>query len=103
MMMKHGGTSLTTNKVLMGTQQVVSLHRRNAVEDGTRMIEICMISSVVEMHMAGLKTGARSTSALDRSSMKKGTMTTMVPITTNLTNNVLPKGAQCKRSQGFFP
>jgi hypothetical protein len=102
-MMKHGVTSLTTDKVLMGTQQVVSLHRRNVVEDGTRMTEICMMSSVVEMHMAGLKTGARNMSALNRSSVKKGTTTTMVPITTNLTNNVLPKGAQCRRRQGFFP
>jgi hypothetical protein len=29
-------------------------------------------------------------------------MTTMIPITTDLTDSVLPKGAQCRRSQGFF-
>jgi hypothetical protein len=28
-MMKHGVTSLTTGRVSMGTQQAVSLHRRN--------------------------------------------------------------------------
>jgi hypothetical protein len=32
-------------------------------------------------------------SASNRSSVKKGTIITMVPIMTNLTNSVLPKGA----------
>jgi hypothetical protein len=43
------------------------------------------------MYAAGLKTDVKSMSVLNRSSMKKGTVTTMVPITTNLTDNVLPK------------
>jgi hypothetical protein len=55
------------------------------------------------MHTDGLKTGIRSTSTLNRSSMKKGTMTTIVPIMTNLTDSILPKGAQCRKSQVFFP
>jgi hypothetical protein len=56
------------------------------------MIEICVTSFAAEMHAARLKTGITSVSALNRSSMKKGTMTTMVPIMTNLTNSILPKG-----------
>jgi hypothetical protein len=57
-MMKHGVMGLTTAKVFVGTQQAVSLHRRNVAEDETGMTEICATSSVVEMHAAGSKTGA---------------------------------------------
>jgi hypothetical protein len=102
MMMKHGVMSLTIGRVLMETWQAVSLHRRNAAEDETRMTEICAMSPVAEMHVARLKTGAKSTKALNRSSVKKGTMTTMVPIMTNLINSFLPSGAQCRRSHSFF-
>jgi hypothetical protein len=101
-MMKHGATSLTTGRVLTGTRQAVSLHWRNAVEDKTGMTEICATSSTAEMHATGLKIGIRSTSALNKSSMKKGTMTTTIPIMTNLIDSVLLKGAQCRRSQRFF-
>jgi hypothetical protein len=93
-MMKHGVTSMTTGKVLTGTRQAVSLHRRNAVKDETGMTEICATLFTVEMHATRLKTGVRNTSALNRSIVKKGTMTTMVPTTTNHTDNVFPKGAQ---------
>jgi hypothetical protein len=93
MMMKHRVRSLTTGRVLMGTQQAVTLHRRNVAEDKTGMTKICETSSAAEMHAAGLKTGIRSMSTLNRSSVKKGTMTTMVP----------RRVAQCRRSQGFFP
>jgi hypothetical protein len=51
-MTKHGVMSLTTGKVLTGTQQAVSLHRRNATEDKNRMTEICVMSSMAEMHAA---------------------------------------------------
>jgi hypothetical protein len=91
MMMKHEVTSMTTSKVLMLTRLAVSLHQRNAAEDEIRMIEICVMSSAAEMHAAGLKTDGRSTSTLNKSSVKKGTMTTTVPIMTNLTDSVLPK------------
>jgi hypothetical protein len=67
------------------------------------MTENCVMTSTVEMQAAESKTGIRSTSALNRSSVKKWTMITMVPIMTNLTENVLPRGAQCRRSQGTFP
>jgi hypothetical protein len=75
----------------------------NLTRDEIRMTEICMMSSVVEVHAARLKIGARSMSALNKSSVKKGTMATTVPITTNFTDSVLPKGPQCRRSQDFFP
>jgi hypothetical protein len=100
---KHRAMSLTTGGVHTGTRQVVSLHWRNAAEDKTGMIKICVMSSMVEKHTARSKTDVRSMNALNRSSMKKRTMTTMVLIMTNLTDSVLPKGAQCRKSQGFFP
>jgi hypothetical protein len=102
-MTKHGVTSMTTGRVLIGTRQAVSLHQRNTAEDETGMTEICETSFVAEMHAARLKIDARSVSALNRGNVKKGTMTTTVLIMTNLTNNILSRGAQCKRSQGFFP
>jgi hypothetical protein len=102
-MMKHGVMSMTTGRVLMGTRQAVSLHQRNTAEDETRMTEICMTSSAAEMHMLGLKTSVRSASALNRSNVKKGTMTTMVPIMTNLIDSILLKeGAMQEESRLFF-
>jgi hypothetical protein len=82
---------MTTSKVRTGTQPAVSLHQRNAAEGKTGLTEICMMSSVAEMHVARSKTGVRSVSVLDRSGAKKGTMTTMVPIMTTLIDSVLPK------------
>jgi hypothetical protein len=40
---------------------------------------------------------------LNRSSVKKGTMTTTVPITTNLTDNVFPKGGAMQEESRLFP
>jgi hypothetical protein len=101
--MKHGVMSLTTDRVSMGTQQAVSLHQRNVTEDETGMTEICVTSSAAKMHVAGSKTGIRSMSASNKSRVKKGNVITMIPITTNLTDSVLPKGAQCRRNQSLFP
>jgi hypothetical protein len=101
-MMKHGVTSLSTCRVSTGTQQVVSLHRRNAAKDETGTTEICTTSSVVEMHTAGLKTSVRSVSTLNRSSVNKVTMITIIPITTNLTDNVLPKGGSMREESRLF-
>jgi hypothetical protein len=102
MMMKHGVTSLTTNRVLTGTWQAVSLHRTNATEDETGMTKICTMSSAIEMHAVGLKTGVRSVRALNRSSMKKGTMTTMVSIMTNLTDSILLQGRTIQEESRLF-
>jgi hypothetical protein len=96
---KHGVTSLTTGRVRIGTRQAVSLHRRNTVEDETGMTEICATSSVGEMHVTGSKIGIKSTSVSNRSNIKKVTMTTMVPITTNLTDSILLKGGGCNAGE----
>jgi hypothetical protein len=101
--MKHGFMSMTTDIVPMGTRLALSLHRRNAAENETEMTEICTTSSTVEMQVAGLKTDARSTSALNRSSVKKGTMTTTVPITINLTDSILPKEGVTQEESKLFP
>jgi hypothetical protein len=92
MKMKHGVMSLTCGKVQTETQKAVSLHKRNTAEDEIGMIEICVTSSVEGMHAARSKIGVRSASALNMSNVKKGTMTTTVPIMTNFTGSVLPKG-----------
>jgi hypothetical protein len=67
------------------------------------MTEIYAKSSTVEMHTAGFKTGARSVSTLSRSSVKKGTMTTIVPIMMNLTDSVLPKEGAMQGESKLFP
>jgi hypothetical protein len=100
---KHEVTSVTTNRVLIGTRLVVSLHRRNAAEDETGMTEICVTSSAAEMHVARLKTSARSASTLNTSNVKKGTMTTMVPTTSDLTDSVLLRGGTMQEESKLFP
>jgi hypothetical protein len=102
MMPKHGVMSLTTSRVHAGTRLTVSLHWRSTVEGETVVTKICMASSVAMMHVTESKIGARNVNTLNKSDMKKGTMITMVPIMTNLTDSILPRGAQCRRSQGIF-
>jgi hypothetical protein len=102
MMMKHGVMSLTTDRVRTGTRQVVSLHRRNAVEDETGMTEIYATSSRTEMHMIGLKTSVRSTSASNRTSVKNGTMITTVPFMTNLIDSIFAKGGAMREESRLF-
>jgi hypothetical protein len=63
---------------------------------------LCDVSTA-EMHTAGSKISVRSVSALNRSSVKKGTMTTMVPIMTNLTDSVLSKGGAMLEESRLFP
>jgi hypothetical protein len=67
------------------------------------MIEICMTSSTTKMHAVGSKTGVRRMSALNRSSTKKGTMITIVPTMTNLTDSILPKGGAMQEESRLFP
>jgi hypothetical protein len=57
---ESGITSLTTGKVPVGTQPAASLHQRSAAEGVIGMTVICVTSSTAEMHVAGLKTGAKS-------------------------------------------
>jgi hypothetical protein len=84
--------SLTTSRVHAGTRLTVSLHWRSTVEGETVVTKICMASSVAMMHVTESKIGARNVNTLNKSDMKKGTMITMVPIMTNLTDSILPRG-----------
>jgi hypothetical protein len=102
-MTKHGVMSLTISRVLMGTWLAVSLHWRNMVEGETRMIEICAMSSVAELHVAELKTCVRSTSTLNKSDMKRGTIITRVPNTTNLMDSIPPKEGTMQEESKPFP
>jgi hypothetical protein len=100
--MKHGVMSVNTGRVPMGARLTISLYLRNVHKDETRMTETCVVSSVTEMHVVGLKTGARCASTLNRSSVKKGTITITVPITINLTDSALLKeGAMQEESKLF--
>jgi hypothetical protein len=90
-MTRHGVIIMTTGRVRTGTRQAVSLHQRNAAEGDTRMTEICVTYSATEMHTVESKTGISSASILNRSSAKKGTMTTMDPIMANITDSILSK------------
>jgi hypothetical protein len=100
--MKHEVTSLTTGRVSTGTRQAVSFHQGNMAEGETGTTEICTMSSAAEMHAAGLKTDVRSVSALNRSSMKKETMITMIPIMSNLTDGILLKGGAMQEESRLF-
>jgi hypothetical protein len=103
MRMKHGVTSMTTGRVHTGTRLVVSLHWGNAAEDETEMTKICATSSTTKMHATRLKTGVWNASTLNRSNVKKGTMTTTVPITINLTDSVLLKEGTMQEESKLFP
>jgi hypothetical protein len=103
MTVKYRITSLTTNRVHMGTQLAISLHQRNAAEGGIGMTEICVTSSTAEMHVIGLTTGARSVSAWSKNDMMRGTMIIMVPSMTNLTNRApLKEGTTQEESRLFL-
>jgi hypothetical protein len=99
-MMKYGITSLTTDRVHVGTQPAVSLHRRNVAEGGIRMIEICVMSYAVEMHTTRLTTGVRNVSVVSKNDMMRGTMTIMVP---SMTNSTLLMEGTTQEDSKLFP
>jgi hypothetical protein len=72
MMAKYGVTSLTTDRVRVGTRPAVSLHQRNAAEGGIEMIKICATSSAAELHTTRLTTDARSVSASRKNDGMRG-------------------------------
>jgi hypothetical protein len=82
-----GLMSLTTYRVLMGTQQAASLHRRSMANGVGETIVTCTTSTATEKHATGLKISAESESAMNRNSTMIGIMITMVPTMTNLTGN----------------
>jgi hypothetical protein len=89
---KTGVTRMTTGIVPMETQLVASLHWRSVVKGILETTTTCTMSSMAEMHMAGLKTGAKIGSVWSRSSVGRGTRTIMAPTTTNLTASILQNG-----------
>jgi hypothetical protein len=66
------------------------------------MIETCATSSTAKMPMVRSKTSIRSTSPLNRTDVKSGAMTIMVPITINLTDSpLLKEGIMQEESRPF--
>jgi hypothetical protein len=78
---------MTTGRVLMGTQPAASLHHRSIAEDAIEATVTYATTSMVEMHTAGLKTGAEIESVKSKNNVIKGTMITMVLTMTNLTGS----------------
>jgi hypothetical protein len=77
-------TSLTTGRVLMGTQPAASLNRRSTIEGVVGTIMTCVVSSSAEMHIARSKTGVERESAWNKNSAMRGTVIIMVRTMTNL-------------------
>jgi hypothetical protein len=100
-MTKHGEVSLTTDIVHVGTRLAVSLHRRNTTECVTGMTKTCATSSAAKMHITRSKTCVRSASDLNWSDVKGGTMTTVIPIMTNLIDSVRPREGTMQESRPF--
>jgi hypothetical protein len=78
---------LTTDRICVGTQPAVSLHRRSVAEGEIGMTEICATSSTTEMHAVESKISVKSKSASCSNDATRGTMITMVPSKTNLQDN----------------
>jgi flagellar hook-length control protein FliK len=70
-----------------GDSPAVSLPRRNTAKDDTGTTKTSVMSFMAEMHAAGLKISAKSEITSSKNSAMKGTTITMVPSTTNLTDN----------------
>jgi hypothetical protein len=101
-MMEIGVRGLTTDRVHAGTRPAVSLHQRSTVKGMIGMTRTCAMSSVVEMHVARLKTGAKSESTLSKSGTARGTMITMILSMTNHTNKApLKEGEMQGESKSF--
>jgi hypothetical protein len=84
---KIGVMMMTTRIVLVGTQPTASLHRRSVAEDAIETTVTYTMSSVTEMHVAGMKTGTEIRRVKSKNSAMKGTMITMVLTTNNLTGS----------------
>jgi hypothetical protein len=95
--------TLTTARDCVETRPAASLPQRNAAEDDTRMTMTCMTSFATEMHTTRLKIGAKSENALNRNDTTRGIMIIMVPSTTNLSDNALPKERTMKEESKLFP
>jgi hypothetical protein len=98
-----GVTSLTTDRVIVGTWTVASLNQRSTAEGVGETITTCAMSSAVEIHATGLRIGAESKSALNRNNVMIGTMITTIPTMTNLTNNASLKEGITQEESKLFP
>jgi hypothetical protein len=102
MRMKYGVISLTSNRVRTWTKLAVSLHWRSTAEGRIRVTQTGAMSLVVEVNTTGLTTGSRSMSMLSKNDVMRGTLTIMVPSTTNLTDTApLKEGATQVESKPF--
>jgi hypothetical protein len=88
---KIGVTKMTTGTVPVRTRPAASLHHRSTIKGMAGITETCMMSSTVEMHMAGLKIGAKIGSMPSRSSARRGTMIIVAHTMTNITGSILQK------------
>jgi hypothetical protein len=61
------------------------------------------MSSAVEMHVDGLKTGIKSVRMRSRNSVMKGTMTIMAPTMTNHTGSALQKEGTFQEVSRLIP
>jgi hypothetical protein len=77
----------TTERVLMQTRPVGSLHQRGMAEDAMETTMTYMTPSVAEMHVAELKTGTGIESVKSKNGTMKGTMITTVLTWSNLTGS----------------
>jgi hypothetical protein len=94
---------LTTDRFRKRTWLAFSLHQWNVAAGEIGITMTCVMSSAAEMRKVGLRIDVKSTSALIRSHVKRGTMIIMVPIMTNLTNNALPWEDTMQEKSKPFP
>jgi hypothetical protein len=94
--------TLTTAKAHAGSRPVASLSRRSVTEIRTK--ETFAILFAIDMHVIGLKIGAKSEIALSTNNVRKGSMITMAPTMTSPTDNVLQTEDAMKGGggQGFL-
>jgi hypothetical protein len=98
-MMKHVVISLTTRRVHMRTlSNLTPLEEHRAGK-----IETCVTSTIAKMNTAESKTDVRSVSTLNRSDVKRGTMTILVPIMTNLIDSAVLKEDTMQEELKPFP
>jgi hypothetical protein len=87
--MRTGIMRMTTGVVPVGTRLAASLQQRSMVEGMVETTTTCATSTVLEMHVAGYRTGIRNGSVMSRNSMMRGTMRTTAATTINLIGNIL--------------
>jgi hypothetical protein len=85
------------------TQPVASLHQRTAAESVMETTATYVTSSIEEMHATGSKADMERGSMTSRNNIMRGTMITMAPTMTNLTNSVLLNEVTCQEVSRPIP